>query len=91
MKEDVFGYAISLGIDDIGFASVENYNSPNSMPIKELFPEAKNIIVLAFQQIDNCESADEQFASIGVKILAEFSQTTTYKLARFIKKSSKHT
>lgn len=89
MKEDIIKYSLSLGVDDIGFASVENYNSPDSIPITELFPEAKTIIVLAFQQIDNCESAYDQFASIGIKMLSEFSHTVTYKLASFIKKEFK--
>jgi len=90
IKEKIKNYAEEIGVDDIGFASVQNYKSPNSIPIKELFPEAKTIIVLAFQQIDNCESENDQFASVGIKIVTEFSHSCTYKLARFIKKQFKN-
>ena len=86
MKDEISKYAESLGVEDIGFAAVENYKSPNSIDIHELFPKVKTIIVLVFQQVDNCESENEQFASIGIKLLSEFSHSTTYKLSTFIKK-----
>jgi len=89
IKERIKNYAEDIGVEDIGFASVQNYRSPNSIPIKELFPEARTIIVLAFQQIDNCKSENDQFASVGIKIVTEFSHSCTYKLARFIKNNSK--
>lgn len=89
IKEKIKNYAEAMGVDDIGFASVQNYKSSNSISIKKLFPEAKTIVVLAFQQIDNCESENDQFASVGIKIVTEFSHSCTYKLARFIKKQSK--
>ena len=89
IKEKIKSYAEEMGIDNIGFTSVENYKSPNSIPLKELFPEAKTIIVLAFQQIDNCESENDQFASVGIKIVTDFSHSCTYKLAHFIKKEFK--
>jgi epoxyqueuosine reductase len=86
MKEEIKKYAQSLGVDDLGFAAVENYKSTNSMDIYELFPKVKTIVVLAFQQVDNCESEDLQFASVGIKVLSEFSHSTTYQLSSFIKK-----
>lgn len=89
LKNKIIDFAKDMGVDDIGFASVKNYESPNSIPINELFPDAKTIIVLAFQQIDNCESENEQFASVGIKIVTEFSHETTYRLASFIKKQFK--
>ncbi len=89
MKEKLLNYAKEIGADDIGFASVENYKSPNSIPIKEIFPKAKSIVVLAFQQIDNCESENEQFASVGIKLVSEFAQACAYKMARFIKNEFK--
>jgi epoxyqueuosine reductase len=89
MKEKIKNYAKEVGVDDIGFASVENYKSPNSVLIKEIFKGAKSIIVLAFQQIDNCESENDQFASVGIKLVSEFSHSCTYKTARFIKKEFK--
>lgn len=85
MKEKIIEKARELGIDDIGIASIENYNSPNSMDIHKLFPTVKNMVVLAFQQMDNMESEDTQFASVGIKLLSDFSQTTSFQLANYIK------
>ena len=56
MKDLIKNFAKDVGVDDIGFASIENYNSPNTPPIKEIYSKAKIIIVLAFQQLDNCEN-----------------------------------
>ncbi|HML04700.1 MAG TPA: 4Fe-4S binding protein [Methanobacterium sp.] len=89
MKEKIKNYAKEIGADDIGFTSIGNYKSPNSIPIKEIFKDAKTIIVLAFQQIDNCESENDQFASVGIKMVTEFSHSCAYKTARFIKKEFK--
>lgn len=89
IKKKIKNYAEEMGADDAGFTSVENYKSLNSIPIKEIFPKAKSIIVLAFQQIDNCESENDHFASVGIKVVSEFSQACAYKMARFIKKEFK--
>ena len=34
MKEEIKNYAKEIGVDDIGFASVENYISPNTLLLK---------------------------------------------------------
>ena len=88
MKEEIKNYAKEVGVDDIGFASARNYKSP-ATPIKEIFQGAKTIIVLAFQQLDNCESENNEIASVGNKIIFEFAHYSTYKIARFIKKEFK--
>ena len=85
MKNEIINFAKDVGVDDIGFASVENYTSPNTPPIKEIYPKANTIIVLAFQQLDNSESENIQIASAGSKILSDFADSSTYKVARFVK------
>lgn len=85
MKESIKKFARKEGADDVGVASIQNYNSPNSTPIKEIFPSAKTLVVLAFQQVDNMESEVESVSSLGMKTLNEFTNSVTYKTARFIK------
>jgi epoxyqueuosine reductase len=85
MKNEIINFAKDVGVDDIGFASIENYISPNTPPIKEIYPKANTIIVLAFQQLDNSESENIQIASAGSKILSDFADSSTYKVARFVK------
>jgi epoxyqueuosine reductase len=89
LKEEIRNYAQEIGVDDIGFASVENYNSPNSPPINEIYPKAKTIIVMGFQPLDNYDSENIQIASSGSKIVSDFANACTYKLARYIKQKFK--
>jgi epoxyqueuosine reductase len=89
MKDEIENFAKEIGVDDIGFASVNNYKSPNTPSIKDIYPKAKTIIVLAFQQLDNFESNNEQIASVGNKLTTEFANSCTYKIARFIKQKFK--
>lgn len=85
VKEEIKDYALGIGVDDIGFASINNYNSPNTPPIKEIYPEAKTIIVLAFQQLDIGESENINIASSGYRLTSEYADTSTYKIARYLK------
>lgn len=85
MKGKIIEKARELGIDDVGIASIENYHSPNSMDVKELFPGVKNMVVLAFQQVDNMESKNSQFASVGIKLISDFSHSVSYQLGNYIK------
>ena len=89
MRDEIKNYAKEIRIDDIGFASVENYKSPNTIPIKEIYPKIKTIIVLAFQQLDNSESENIEIASLGHKITSEFANSSIYKMARFVKQKFK--
>lgn len=41
VKERIINYAKDAGVDDVGFASIENYKSSNNPHIKEVFPKAK--------------------------------------------------
>ena len=89
MKDKIRDFAISLGIDDIGFADVEDYHSPISTPIHEIFPNAKSIIVMAFGELDNCDSENEQIKIHGRMNLSAFSRSCNYRMARFLQKEFK--
>ncbi len=84
MKEKIKEFAMSLGVDDVGFASVSDYKSPNSPAINGLFPKAKSIVVLAFRDLDNCESENMQIAFSGRMDVMEFARSSNYKIARFL-------
>jgi len=84
MKEVIRGLAMGWGVDDVGFASVCDYRSPNSPSIESLFPGARTIIVMAFQELAACESPSPQMA-MGARLdLMEFSRSTCYRLGRFV-------
>lgn len=86
MKELIRNYALQLGIDDLGFAAADDYHSPSSPPLHEIFPAAKSIIVLCYQELDNCESSNKQIAYAGRQSLMEHASSCSYKLARFLQK-----
>ena len=84
MKESIRGLAMGWGVDDVGFASVCDYQSPNSPAIESLFPGARTMIVMAFQELTACESPSPQMAMNARLDLMEFSRSTCYRLARFV-------
>jgi len=85
-KERIKAFGLELGVDDIGIASVSNYNSPLSPKIESIFPEAKSIIVLVYKEPANCDSPNRQIAINGRLDLIEFSRSCNYLLARFLEK-----
>jgi len=84
MKESIRGIAQGWGVDDVGFASVCDYRSPNSPSIESLFPGARTMIVMAFQELAACESPSPQMAMNARLDLMEFSRSSCYRLARFV-------
>lgn len=87
MKEQIKEFVMQMGVDDVGFASVANYYSPNSPNIKTIFPEVKSIVVMAFKELSTCESPSMQIAMNGRLDLMEFSRSCNYKLARFLERN----
>jgi epoxyqueuosine reductase len=84
MKESIRSFVLSLGVDDVGFASVDDYRSPNSPSIESLFPGARSMIVLAFRELSACDSPSPQLAMNARLDLMEFSRSSCYRLARFV-------
>ena len=86
MIEMIRQFIVGLGVDDVGFASVDDYISPKSPALKEIFPEAKSMVIMAFQELDNCESENMQIAYGGRMDLMEFARSCNYRLASYLKR-----
>jgi len=84
MKEKIKSYALSLGIDDVGFLSASDYVSPRSPKLETIHPEIKSIVVLAYKEPSSCESNNMQIAMNGRLDVLEFSRSCNYKMVRFI-------
>jgi epoxyqueuosine reductase len=84
MEENIKNYILNLGVDDVGFANVKDYNSPKSYEIAKFLPDAKTIIVLAFKVLSSCESPSLSVALNGYLDLGEFARTSSYRVARFL-------
>lgn len=86
IKEKIRKYIIDLGVDDVGFAKVEDYNSPKSYGIKTFLPGAKTIISLVYQELDTCESPSVTIAMNGRLDMNYFQRSCSYQINRFLKR-----
>jgi epoxyqueuosine reductase QueG len=84
MKDKIKTFARGMGVDDIGIASVNDYQSPRSPDIAKLFPEARSIVVLAYSELSNCESLSPQIAMNGRLDLMAFLRSCNYQMARYL-------
>jgi epoxyqueuosine reductase len=86
IKEKIRKYIMDLGVDDVGFANVEDYHSPKSYPIETFLPGAKTIISLVFRELDTCESPSVTIAMNGRLDMNYFQRSCSYQINRFLKK-----
>ncbi|MCR4400264.1 MAG: 4Fe-4S binding protein [Syntrophomonadaceae bacterium] len=84
MKQRIREYALSLGVDDVGFAAAADYHSPRSPRLETVMPAVKSLVVLAYKELSSCDSPSPQLRMHGRLDLMEFSRSCNYKLARFI-------
>lgn len=86
MKAKIRDFVLAMGVDDVGFAAVTDYNSPRSPKLETIFPGAKSMVVMAYKELFTCESPNMQIAMNGRLDVMEFSRSCNYKLARFLEK-----
>jgi epoxyqueuosine reductase QueG len=86
IKERVRKYVLDMGVDDVGFGAIADYNSPLSPKVESIFPKARTLIVMAFKELSNCESDNKRIAMGGRIDIMEFMRSCNYKLSRFIEK-----
>ncbi len=86
MKDTIKQFVLDMGVDDVGVTTTPCYHSPLSPDLKELFPEAKSIIVLAYRELSSCDSPSVYLAMNGRMDMMEFSRSCNYKLARYLEK-----
>jgi len=84
MKDIIRNFVLSLGVDDVGFASVDDYKSPRSPALESLFPGARSMIVMAFRELSACESPSPQLAMNARLDLMEFTRSACYRVARYV-------
>jgi epoxyqueuosine reductase len=84
MKNVIRDYVLRLGVDDVGFASVDDYKSPRSPAVESLFPGARSMIVMAFRELSACECPSPQLAMNARLDLMEFTRSACYRVARYV-------
>jgi epoxyqueuosine reductase len=85
-KEMLRSFALSLGVDDVGFASVDDYQSAASPPVESLFPGARSIIVMAFRELSSCTSPSPQIAMNGRLDVMAFIRYSCYRIVHFMER-----
>jgi epoxyqueuosine reductase len=89
IKKKIREFVLGLGVDEVGFANIADYSSPQSPVIESIFPTAKSMVVMAFKEPSNCESPSSSVAMAGRLDLMEFSRSCNYKLNRFLEREYK--
>ena len=83
MKNKIRKFVLEQGIDDIGFAAVLDYKSPQYPGIETLFPEVKSIVVACVKEMSHVGARNPQIAMNGRLDIQEYARSTNYKIARF--------
>ena len=86
MKNKIRKFVMDQGVDDVGFAAVLDYKSPQSPMIETLFPGAKSIVVACVKEMSHVESPNPQIAMNGRLDIMEYARSTNYKISRFLEK-----
>lgn len=84
MKEAITAYIEGLGVDDVGFASLDAYVSPNTPKIESFFPEAKTIIVMAYRELSTVDSLDVRMAINGRLDKGQVMRYNSYQVCKFL-------
>lgn len=84
MKDVIRNFVLGLGVDDVGFASVDDYKSPRSPALESLFPGARSMIVMAFRELSACECPSPQLAMNARLDLMEFTRSACYRVGRYV-------
>ena len=87
-KRKIRDFALSLGVDDVGFAAANDYHSPLTPPLADIFPQARTLIVLAYREASHCESENMRIAMSGRLGTMEFMKSCNHRLASFLERQN---
>lgn len=87
LKEQIRQFALSLGVDDVGFAAANDYQSPKSPPLNLIFPDVRSLIIMANREPSHCESPNPQISSTGRMELLEYNHHCNLQLARYLERN----
>lgn len=89
-KEEIREYGYSLGVDVVGFASIQDYKSERSPDPKNILPDAKSIVVLGHRMIDGALDGKNPRINMGGRmVVMDTSKSHLYLMARFVEKKFK--
>ena len=84
-KEEIRKYGLNIGIDVVGFTSIEDYRSQRSPDPRTILPNVKSIIVLGHRMIDGAlDSTNMRIAMAARMGVMDTSKSHLYLMSRFI-------
>ena len=89
-KEKVREFALSLGADVVGFASIDDYQSPRSPDPRRILPGVRSLVVMGFREMRGAVESD--FPRVGMVCRLgsmELGLGATFRLGRFLEKETK--
>ena len=84
-KEEIREYGYRIGVDVMGFASLEDYKSERSPDPRSILPHAKSIVVLGHQMIHGAlDSKNPRINMAGRMAVMDTSKSHLYLMAKYV-------
>lgn len=84
-KKEIREYALSLGVDAVGFTSITDYKSQRSPDPHTILPDVKSIIVLGHRMIDGALDSQNMRVAMAARMgVMDTSKSHLYLISKFI-------
>jgi len=88
-KHKVREFALGLGADVVGFASIDSYQSPRSPDPRKILPGVRSLAVMGFREIHGSVESDFPRVAMVCRMGSmEVALNATFRLAVFIEKET---
>ena len=91
-KDEVREFAVGLGADIVGFASIDDYQSRRSPDPKRILPGVQSLVVMGFREIRG--AVESEFPRVGMVCRLgslEIALNTAFRMSRFLEKKTRTT
>ena len=84
-KDKIREYALALGADVVGFASIDDYENTGAVDPEKILPKVKSLVVLGYREINGAvESGNDRTMMASRMSSMDFSLKNNYRLSRHI-------
>jgi len=89
-KDKIREFAQGLGADVLGFASIDDYQSPRSPDPRKILPGVRSLVVMGFREIQGAVESDFPRVGMACRLGSlEVALTAAFRLARFLEKETR--
>jgi len=88
-KDKVREFALGLGVDVVGFASIDDYHSPLSPDPRKILPAVRSIVVMGHRELQG--ALDSEFPRVGTvcrMASISFGLNNAFQLGRFLERET---